>query len=80
MFLIQDSKSVIYSEYSVFNISWPRAEIVTVFAIEVNNGIYADPALFVGLTSLPPSCTGGLEIPGAPISWTSKGLSRHVQG
>jgi hypothetical protein len=49
MLLIQDSKSNTYSEYSVFNISWPRAEIFAVFSIEVKNGIYADLALFVGL-------------------------------
>jgi len=80
MLLIQDSKSNIYSEYSVFNIPWPRTEIFTVFTIEANTGIYADPALFVGLTNVPPAYADSLEILGAPISWSSKRLSVPVQG
>jgi hypothetical protein len=34
----------------------------------------------VGLTNLPPSCAGSLEILGASTSWSPKGLSRPVKG
>ena len=34
----------------------------------------------VGLTDLPPSCADCLEILGASISWSPKGLSRLIMG
>ena len=78
MLLIQDSKSNIYSEYSV--LTSPDLELKYSQSSPQKSTLeFMLTLLFRRLTKVPPSCADSLEILEAPISWSSKRLSRPVQ-